>query len=108
MNEQPWYPVPAQPELSYHERGMRAPFESVWRDGRDLTDTVRPADWPEPHRSNFFDLGWRPFIPTGVTPAWLQDAGDRTEPTPSPLMLQRELERQQRERRRSMPATDPT
>lgn len=70
----------------WHQHGRRAPGESVYADGVDITDTVHPDRWPEGPRRYFYELGWRPWTPPDVTPVWWS-ATDEREPTASPGQL---------------------
>lgn len=72
---------------NWHENGRRAPFESVWRAGIDITDSVAPQEWPDPWRADFLELGWRPWSAPGVEPVWWVWADGQTEPTPGPAAL---------------------
>lgn len=81
----PWGTRPNLDRL-YHEAGSRAPGESVYREGVDITDTVHPDVWPVFSRRTFHELGWRPWTPAGVIPAWWE-ATDQREATASPAEL---------------------
>ena len=51
-----------QAELAwYHLRGLRCPWEKVYRGGRDVTDDD-PSTWPWPW-SMYYAEGWRPWQP---------------------------------------------
>jgi len=66
----------------HHAAGRRGSGESVFKDGQDVTDTLHPDEWPTFDRRAFYELGWRPWTPPGVTPVWWSVVEDH-EPTAS-------------------------
>ena len=48
-------------ERQYHDRGQRVPWECVWREGVDITETVQPSEWDWPF-DMYHAAGWRPWL----------------------------------------------